>query len=129
MATPAPSTTDMYPPPPSDVIQQLTQGVVECISFGKYTIHFRFENGNRLSFSAPFRFGFEDCLDVLHVNEFPLNESCLIRVLGCPATGVTCEVDGTLHLRFSNGDALVVYANDPMYEAYTLFVGGIEYVV
>ena len=119
----------MYPPPSNTVIQQLKQGVVESISFGKYTIHILFENGNRLTFSAPFRFGPTDRLSSLQVNEFPLAESHLIRILGCPVIDIVCEVDGTLHLRFSNDDALVVYANDPMYEAYTLFVEGHEYVV
>jgi hypothetical protein len=119
----------MYPPPSNSVIQQLKQGVLESVSYGKYIIHLVLDNGNRVSFSAPFRFGPEDRLATLQVNEFPLVESNLVRVLGCPVVDVACEEDGTLRLRYSNGDALVVYANDPMYEAYTLFVEGREHVV
>ena len=51
----------------------------------------------------------------------------LVRTLGCQVRKVKCEADGTLELRFSNGDVLVVYANDPAYEAYTLSVGEKEY--
>jgi hypothetical protein len=119
----------MYPPPSISVIQQIKQGMVESISYGKYIIHILFDNGNRLSFSGPFRFGLEDRLTRLLAKEFPLTESDLVRVFGCTVTDAECEKDGTLHLRFSNGEALVIYANDPMYEAYTLFIGGHEYVV
>ncbi|MCC7087119.1 MAG: hypothetical protein IT427_19125 [Pirellulales bacterium] len=119
----------MYRPPPNIVIQQLRQGVVESISYGKYTIHISFENGNRLSFTAPFRFGQENSLANSQVNDFPLSESRLIRVLGCTVVDVACEEDGTLRTCFSNGDVLIIYANDPTYEAYTLLIEGHEYVV
>src|SRR5579872_4170773 len=108
----------MYPPPSKSVVQQLMQGVLESITYGKYTIHLLFENGIRLSFSAPFRFSSAAYLGNTPVNEFPLAESNLVRALGCPVVDVECEEDGTLHLVFSNGDGLVIYANDPRYEAY-----------
>jgi len=50
-------------------------------------------------------------------------------VLGCKVIEINCDTDGTLDLEFSNGDALIVYANDPAYEAYTLQIDGKEYVV
>jgi hypothetical protein len=52
-----------------------------------------------------------------------------MRIVGCTVSHVGCEPDGTLTLTFTNGDALVIYANDPQYEAYTLLVDGSEYVV
>jgi hypothetical protein len=52
-----------------------------------------------------------------------------MRTISCSIVAIRCEEDGTLELAFSNGDTLIVYANDPMYEAYTLFVDGSEYVV
>jgi hypothetical protein len=119
----------MYPPPSKIVIQQLDQGIIDVISFGKYTIHLSFENGNRLSFSAPFRFGPEERLASLPVNDFPLAESNLIRILGKPVVSAACEEAGTLHMHFSNGDVLVIDANDSMYEAYTLVIDGREYTV
>jgi hypothetical protein len=59
----------------------------------------------------------------------PISESSLMRTISCSIVAIRCEEDGTLELAFSNGDTLIVYANDPMYEAYTLFVDGSEYVV
>jgi hypothetical protein len=50
-------------------------------------------------------------------------------ILNCSIAEVVCDPDGTLRLRFTNGYRLVAYANDPAYEAYTLLLGGKEYVV
>ena len=118
----------MYPPP-INIIRQLEQGVVECVTYGKYTIHIGFESGDNLSILGPFRFGPADRLADARINEFPLADSILIRILGCSVTETVCDEDGTLSLRFSNEDWLIVYANDPMYEAYTLLIRGNEYVV
>jgi len=119
----------MHPPPSNTVIQHLKRGYIFSVSFGKYTIHLVFDNANRLSFAAPFKFGEAKKLSMLQASEFPISESGLMRILGCEVFDVACEKDGSLTLVFSNGDALVVYANDPMYEAYTLLIDGHEYVV
>ncbi len=80
-----------------------------------------------MSLSAPFVFGPKDDLTNLRAHDFPLAESNLIRILGRSVAESACEEDGTLHLSFSSGDALVVFANDPRYEAYTLRIDGSEY--
>lgn len=102
---------------------------VDSICFYRYEGYLTFENRNRLSFSAPFRFAERQILSDAPVFEFPLAESKLVRVLGCQVSQVKCDTDGTLELRFSNGDVLIIYANDPAYEAYTLLIDGKEYVV
>ena len=119
----------MHPPPSSAIIQRLAGASVESVCFGKFTAHISCENGMRLSFEAPFKFGRADVLSDGETTEFPVTESGLMRVVGCQISEAACEADGTLSLTFTNGDALVVYANDPMYEAYTLLVDGREYVV
>lgn len=119
----------MYPPPPTDLIQQLGNNELEAISFGQYVIHLGFENGNKLSFSAPFRFGKQSMLETLPINEFPLQESNLLQILGTKIDDIQSDNDGTLTLEFSNKNILIVYANDPQYEAYTLLIDGKEYVV
>ena len=52
-----------------------------------------------------------------------------MRILGQSVKSVECEVDGALDLGFSNDDRLIIYANNPMYEAYTLLIEGREYIV
>jgi hypothetical protein len=118
----------MHPPPPNSVIEQLKQGYILCIAYGKYIVHINFDNGHRLSFEAPFKFGPADDLPNLPVNSFPLHESNLIRVLVCTVVDVACEEDGTLRLRFSSGDVLVIYA-DPMNKSYSLLIDAQEYFV
>jgi hypothetical protein len=119
----------MYPPPAQDVIQKLANSSLELVSHGQYVIHLGFENGNKLSFSAPFRFADRKSLSDAPVLEFPLSEAKLVRVLGSQISQVKCDTDGTLELWFANGDVLIVYANDPAYEAYTLTIDGREYLV
>jgi Family of unknown function (DUF6188) len=120
----------LYPPPPDDVIQKLKHSEVATVSFGKYVIHIKFDNGNQLSFEAPFRFDSARSVANGSVNEFPLTHSNLMRINGESINEIACDQeDGTLELSFSNGDILVIYADDPGYEAYTLLIDGTEYLV
>lgn len=119
----------MHPPPDPSILQKLVSHDVECVSFGKYTAHLSLDDGSRVSFEAPFRFGPAADLANDGPCEFPLISSSLMRIVGHSVTSAECEDDGTLWLTFDNGDTLVVYANNPMYEAYTVLVEGREYVV
>lgn len=120
---------DMNPPPDINIFNGLKGSDVDVVSFYRYESHLIFENRNRLSFSAPFRFSEGKDLPDASVFEFPLAESKLIRVLGCQVMEVKCDTDGTLELRFSNSDVLIVYANEPAYEAYSVLIGEKEYVI
>lgn len=119
----------MHPPPTLNVLARLKSTSLEVISFARYTIHLVFENRNRLSVSAPFRFGNDTQIGDAPVCTFPLSESNLIRLLGQCVDEIACDNDGTLDLIFSNRDRIIVYANDPTYEAYTLLIDGQELVV
>lgn len=119
----------MYPPPSIEIINGLMGSDLESLCHGLSTVSLRFENGSRLSFSAPFRIAQEVLLPQVPALEFPLANSQLVRLLCHRIDRVKCDTDGTLELGFSNGDVLIVYANDPAYEAYTLSIDGKEYVV
>ena len=119
----------MYPPPSPDIIAQLVGCEVELISFGRYTVNVYFGNKIRLDITCPFRFGAEESMEASEIRELPLAGSDMPRVLGSSVHQSSCETDGTLHLRFTNGDALIAYANNPGYEAYTLEIDGKVYVV
>ena len=118
----------MYPPP-EDIITQLIGHTIELVSFGKYVVHLSFGNGDMLSVACPFRFYSGETVMDSPVHEFPLTNSSLVRTVGSSINHAECDSDGSLRLRFTNGDVLIAYANDPSYEAYTLFLGGKEYVV
>ncbi len=119
----------MYPPPPPDVIAKLVGRSIELISIGKYVAHLTFDNEDRISIACPFRFERSDSITDAPIQEFPLNSSTILRVIGTNIEHAECQSDGTLEIRFDNGDGLIVYANDPSYEAYTLLINRIEYVV
>ncbi|HWL51138.1 MAG TPA: DUF6188 family protein [Chthoniobacteraceae bacterium] len=119
----------MHPPPTLDVLARLKDSQLDVVAFGRYVVHLVFENGNRLSVSAPFRFDTEAAIQDSVVDEFPLGESTLMRLLGQNVVEVACDPDGSLDLTFGNRDRLIVYANDPMSEAYTLLIDGREYIV
>lgn len=119
----------MYPPPPPKVFAKLIGQVVDTVTFCSFTIHVTLENGDRISLACPFRFGPREGLASLEVQAFPIKVSNLMRVVGASITNVETEPDGTLSMVFATDDQLVAYANDPAYEAYTLFVDGKEYVV
>ena len=119
----------MNTPPPFDVFCGIKDSDVDVVSFYRYEAHLIFSNRNRISFSAPFRFCGKELLSKTPLINFPLTESNLVRVLGCQVKELECDEDGTLELQFSNGDLLIVYANNPAYEAYSLWVAGQEYIV
>jgi hypothetical protein len=119
----------MYPPPDQEVLEKLKNSPLLDVSFGLYVIHLTFDNGNRLSLAAPFRFSSEEAIADAAVIEFPIRESDMMRLLSHSVRDVRCDPDGSLELSFTNGDTLIVYANDPMYEAYTLLIEGHEYIV
>ena len=117
----------MHPPPNPHIVTQLVGSVVELISFGKHVFHISFENGDKLSVGCPFRF--DVGVTESPVCEFPLSESNKLRLLGSSVRQAECDGDGTLRVRFTNGDSLIAYANAPQYEAHTLALSGKEYVV
>lgn len=99
------------------------------LSFAEFTLHTSFDVDGRISLACPFRFGVENTIADSPVCEMPLSQTDMLRVIGRSIESAECETDGTLHLRFSNGDCLIAYANDPSCEAYTLTLDGVEYVV
>jgi Family of unknown function (DUF6188) len=119
----------MYPPPPSDIIAKLVGRRVELLSFGEYTLHIALDNLDVITITCPFRFSDGTTIEESPIQEFPLTSSNMLRLIGVSIDHAECEADGTLSLRFTNGDGLVAYANDPYYEAYTLRIIDQEYVV
>jgi len=119
----------MNTPPPPNVIATLVSRNIELISFGKYIAHLTLDNEDRISIACPFRFDLSASIMDAPVQEFPLSSSTLLRIIGISIEHAECESDGTLQIRFNNGDSLIAYANDPNYEAYTLLINRVEYVV
>jgi hypothetical protein len=123
------SIINMNPPPPIEILKKLMHSDIDSICYGLSTVSIRFATNNNLSFSSPFRFADVQGAKDAPILDFPLKQSQIVRILGCQITEISCEADGTLSLLFSNEDLLVVYANEPGYEAYTILMDGKEYRV
>lgn len=119
----------MHPPPDLEILNKLKNSALFTISFGLYVVHFSFENEDILSFSCPFRFSKTEDIFNQSVCEFPILSTSLIRVIGQSIIDINCEQDGTLSIIFEECDNLILYANDPMYEAYTMKIADKEYIV
>jgi hypothetical protein len=119
----------MNAPPPLAVYMGLKQSGLDLISLGLYVINLCFSDSTRLTIYAPFRFGKNSSIISEAIQDFPLERCDLVRLLGHTVTELNCDTDGTLDLIFSNDYRLIIYANDPMYEAYLLFVEGTEYII
>lgn len=62
--------------------------------------------------------------------DLPLTNSCSVLLLiGTIIMNITGDVDGTLELKFSNGDSLVFYDETTMYEAYHIWHGNDPLIV
>ncbi|MGC4005785.1 MAG: DUF6188 family protein [Pirellulales bacterium] len=118
----------MSPAPQNATLQKLRNVTLESLCFGRYTVQFGFDRNYSLRIEASFRFGSHESIANSPIFDFPLQETQLVRLLGQSVVQVFCEEDATLHLRFSNNDELIVYANDEQYEAYTFDIDG-PYVV
>lgn len=59
----------------------------------------------------------------------PVSESRLMRPVGEPISAAETAANGTLNLRFSNGQTAACYDNTPMYEASRLTFGDEEVVI
>jgi Family of unknown function (DUF6188) len=61
--------------------------------------------------------------------ELPLSASGLLPLIGAHVVAAEGTSDGTLKLKFSNGDDLVVYDDDPNYESYVITRNGETIVI
>lgn len=119
----------MYPPPDIVIYHALLQRGVESICFGLSAVSIAFEGNHNLNFVSCFRFGNRENVLTLPVENFPIKVSGMMSIINSVVTAVRCDSDGTLDLDFSSNGVLIIYANNPMYEAYSLRIDGNTFIV
>jgi hypothetical protein len=114
---------------PIEILEKLKGAEVELLSHGKFMFGLSFVD--RSQFNVYGRFKFAPGADIVAsaLRDFPLLESELVRLLGASITDVHCDKDGTITLKFTNDDVLVVDASYPGYDSYIVAVNGREYRV
>jgi hypothetical protein len=118
----------MYPPPDQSIIGKLKGGVIDTITFARFTIHIACEDQRAFSISSPFCFARADQIRDSAWADFPLSHSDMLRVLGATITSATTDAQHHLTLEFSTGDSLLV-SWTPQYESYELNFDGQRIVV
>lgn len=119
----------MYGLPP-DFNGDFFKGVVlQEVYYCQNVLFLRFDGDVRLSIESAFSHSLAGSEEEVYVQEFPLFESHLMRLLGKSVTEVHHDRRGTLKLVFDNGDVLRCYDPTPVFEAYTIHHGGEDLVV
>jgi hypothetical protein len=101
---------------------------LEQVSFSANTIHLSFSNAVSITILASFEHRVRDAV-VSGQASVPVQQSQLMQLIGGSVASARGAVDGTLTLRFSNGQRLTCYDDTPMYEAYTMTFGDEEIFV
>src|SRR5260370_17586456 len=90
---------------------------LELLCFGPYGVMLHFEGGIQIQIEGSFTHVTTATPEASH---FPLSESQLMRLLLQRVTQVAVKRNGTLTLRFGNGDTLVIDGNVGPYESYNV---------
>jgi Family of unknown function (DUF6188) len=89
------------------------------IAIGPYDVQFNWGNGGIAVWS---RFAYKSGLaaEIVWTGNEPKVAACAVGLLQQVIQSVSWTDDGTLSLRFKNGDELTIYDDDPQYEAYSI---------
>lgn len=119
----------MYGLDPGFDASRLVGCTLELVSFSENTVH--------LSFSDEFSITIVGCYQHLTHGDsrdtertcLPIRESRLMELLGESIETAHASPEGTLSLRFTNGQSLACFDDTPRYEAYRLKIGEEEIIV
>ena len=102
---------------------------LEQISFSANTIHLSFDEAVCITIESSFAHSTREHVSHAERMSVPVSESRLMQLLGESIEFAEGAADGTLILRFTNGQALACFDDTPMYEAYRIRFGDEEIVV
>lgn len=110
----------MYDLPKGMTFEFLRDRELELLCFGPYMVTLHFEGGIQLQIEGLFTHITTEGRVAPEASRFPLSELQLMRLLLQRITQVAVKRNGTLTLRFGNGDTLVIDGNVGPYELYNL---------
>jgi Family of unknown function (DUF6188) len=110
----------MYDLPKGTTFEFLRDRELELLCFGPYTVTLHFGGGIQLQIEGSFTHITMQHGVAPEASHFPLSESQLMRLLLQRVTQVAAKQNGTLTLRFGNGDTLVIDGNIGPYESYNV---------
>lgn len=102
--------------------------MLEQVSFTINTVHLAFDRSTSITIESCYAHAFDQGAGLVDRIQVPPKQSTLMQLIGQSITAVETQVDGTLTLKFSNGQSLSCF-DDSSYEAYRLKIDNLEIVV
>jgi hypothetical protein len=99
------------------------------VSFSVNTVHLSFSNDVSITIESCFAHSTHGDLDRSERERPPIRESRLMQLVGESIESAQASSDGTLSLKFTNGQILACYDDTALYEAYRLKLGEEEIIV
>ncbi|QOJ00933.1 MAG: hypothetical protein HRU70_10670 [Phycisphaeraceae bacterium] len=90
---------------------------LEMVCFNQNQVYLHFDADITICIESAYSYKTEQVIDV------PARESNLMDLLGSAISAAQGDANGTLSLRFNNGDALKVYDTTKQYESYRIKYG------
>ena len=119
----------MYGLPAGFDPSRLVGCTLEQVSFSANTVHLSFNNDVSITIESCFAHSTHGDVVDAERTRVPVRESRLMQLLAASVESVHGSVEGTLSLKFTNGQALACYDDTPQYEAYRLKLGEEEIIV
>ena len=98
------------------------------IGIGKYAVILNFSSKVTLTIQSRFTSSAAE-ESPSGEGEMPLSAKILLPFIGASIVETKGDEDGTLQLKFSNGESLFVYDDDPSYESYVITKDGETIIV
>lgn len=113
----------MYGLPATFDASRLQGAVLELVCFSENTVSLSFSREVAITIESCFMHSDQDGYGNGQQVDVPVSDSRLMQLLGASILSASADADGTLRLKFSNGQTLVVLDDCPTYEAYKINIG------
>lgn len=91
---------------------------LQMLCFGEYSLYLHFDD--EIIITVEGRFQHKTGKAKNRIYSFPIDTSCLMRLLGAFVQRIEVENEEDLRLDFSNGDSLILEGQNGPYEAYQI---------
>jgi hypothetical protein len=105
----------------------LQQKQLRMLCFSEYSLYLHLDEDIIITVEGQFQYKVAKAKKQKY--SFPINTSCLMRLLGASVRRIAIENDENLRLEFSNGDSLFLQGQNGPYEAYQIRHKGGQIIV
>lgn len=118
----------MYSLPKDFDLLELKGRTLQMICFAQHSLYLHFDTNLLITIEGSFQH-FGARADFAGKQSLPIKSSALLTLIGCQIVESAGEADGTLTLRFTDTESLVIYGDNGPYESYHIKFGEREITV